>query len=37
LARFASEWVSSGMAQVELTEEMTAAAMGKADTRVCVG
>jgi len=35
--RFASAVVSSAMAEVELTEAMVAAAVAKADVRVCVG
>ena len=35
--RFASAVVSSTMAEVELTEAMIAAAVAKADARVCVG
>lgn len=37
MVRFASEWVSSGVAEVELTDEMITAAMAKADARVFVG
>ena len=35
--RFASEWVNTGMAEVELTEAMITTAMAKADARVCLG